>query len=100
MIYATETEYQYARVVQFRSGVRWLQLNEGVAVHSLYRPGTYLTHGYWDDFLVLPFAARTSAPAPPGRIAILGDAAGTRGARLRPLLPATRAWTPSSSTAR
>ncbi len=75
IIFSTETEYQYARVVQFHDGVRWLQLNEGVAVHSLYRPGTYLTGGYWDDFLVLPFAA--GAAEPPGRIAILGDAAGT-----------------------
>jgi predicted membrane-bound spermidine synthase len=45
VIYETETQYQYARVVQFPSGLRWLQLNEGVAVHSLYRPGTFLTRG-------------------------------------------------------
>ncbi len=77
VIYATETQYQYARVVQFRSGVRWLQLNEGVAVHSVYRPGTYLSRGYWDDFLVLPFAAQPRPATPPDRIAILGDAAGT-----------------------
>ena len=75
VIYSTETEYQYARVLQFASGERWLQLNEGVAVHSLYRPGSYLTGGYWDDFLVLPFAGARAAP--PSRIAILGDAAGT-----------------------
>ncbi len=74
VIYSTETQYQYARVLQFASGERWLELNEGVAIHSLYRPGSYLTGGYWDDFLVLPFAA---APTPPRRIAILGDAAGT-----------------------
>jgi spermidine synthase len=74
VIFSTETQYQYARVLQFRSGVRWLQLNEGVAVHSLYRPGTYLTNGYWDDFLVLPMAG---VRGPPQRIAILGDAAGT-----------------------
>src|SRR6202012_5503258 len=79
VIYETETQYQYARVVQFPSGVRWLELNEGVAVHSGYRAGTFLSRGYWDDFLVLPFAARTAAakPTPPDRIAILGDAAGT-----------------------
>src|ERR1700744_4216529 len=77
VIYETETQYQYARVVQFPSGVRWLELNEGGAVHSVYRPGTFLSRGYWDDFLVLPFAARVPAPTPPGRIAILGDAAGT-----------------------
>jgi spermidine synthase len=74
VIYSGETPYQYARVVQFPNGVRWLQLNEGVAVHSLYRPWSYLTGGYWDDFLVLPLA---SANGVPDRIAILGDAAGT-----------------------
>jgi spermidine synthase len=74
VIFETETPYQYARVVQFRSGERWLQLNEGVAIHSLYRPGSYLTGGYWDDLLVLPYANGRPAPR---RIAILGDAAGT-----------------------
>jgi spermidine synthase len=74
VIYATETPYQYARVLQFASGERWLQLNEGVAVHSLYRPWSYLTGGYWDDFLVLPRAGPVGVPQ---RIAILGDAAGT-----------------------
>jgi spermidine synthase len=75
VIYSTETEYQYARVLQFANGERWLQLNEGVAIHSLYRPWSYLTGGYWDDFLVLPFAGARAAP--PSRVAILGDAAGT-----------------------
>ncbi|MGI8412187.1 MAG: spermidine synthase [Solirubrobacteraceae bacterium] len=74
VIYSAQTPYQYARVLQFSSGERWLQLNEGVAIHSLYRPGSYLTGGYWDDFLVLPWAG---SPHPPQRVAILGDAAGT-----------------------
>jgi spermidine synthase len=74
VIYSAETPYQYVRVLQFPSGERWLQLNEGVAIHSLYRPGTYLTGGYWDDFLTLPLAAPLGTPR---RIAILGDAAGT-----------------------
>ena len=90
VIYATETQYQYARVVQFADGVRWLQLNEGVAVHSLYRPGTFLSHGYWDDFLVLPFAAQSPAPSPPTRIAILGDAAGTVARAYGHFFPDTR----------
>jgi len=87
VIYETETQYQYARVVQFRDGVRWLQLNEGVSIHSLYRPASYLTGGYWDDFLVLPFAAGTG---PPHRIAILGDAAGTIARAYGHYFPATR----------
>ncbi len=90
VIYATETQYQYARVVQFADGVRWLQLNEGVAVHSLYRPGTFLSRGYWDDFLVLPFAAQSPAPSPPARIAILGDAAGTVARAYGHFFPGTR----------
>jgi spermidine synthase len=90
VIYETETQYQYARVVQFSSGVRWLQLNEGVAVHSLYWPGTFLTRGYWDDFLVLPFAAQSPTPGPPDRVAILGDAAGTVARAYGHFFPDTR----------
>lgn len=93
VIYETETQYQYARVVQFPSGVRWLQLNEGVAVHSLYRPRTFLTHGYWDQFLVLPFAAHSAGrvgSVPPDRIAILGDAAGTVARAYGHFFPHTR----------
>ena len=37
-----DTEYQYARVVEETDGDRKLELNEGQAVHSLYRPGPYL----------------------------------------------------------
>ena len=55
--------YQYARVVEEPDGERELELNEGQAVHSLYRPGSYLTGDYWDEFLVLPFAARLVAAA-------------------------------------
>jgi spermidine synthase len=87
VIVSVQTPYQYARVVQFPSGERWLQLNEGVAIHSLYRPWSYLTGGYWDDFLVLPEAAPRGAP---GRVAILGDAAGTVARAYGHFFPATR----------
>ena len=87
VIYETETPYQYARVLQLRSGERWLALNEGVAIHSLYRPGSYLTGGYWDDFLALPFAGR---PVASGRIAVLGDAAGTVARAYGHFFPSTR----------
>jgi spermidine synthase len=69
-----ETRHQYARVVEEKDGDRKLELNEGLAVHSLYRPGSYLTNDYWDGFLVLPFAG---GDEPPKRVAILGNAAGT-----------------------
>jgi spermidine synthase len=87
VIYENETPYQYARVLQFADGERWLQLNEGVAIHSLYRPWTYLTGGYWDDLLVLPRAAAVGRLR---RIAILGDAAGTVARAYGHYFPATR----------
>jgi spermidine synthase len=87
VIFSAETQYQYARVLQFGSGERWLQLNEGVAVHSLYRPWSYLTGGYWDDFLVLPLAGELGVPR---RIAILGDAAGTVARAYGHYFPAAR----------
>ena len=74
VLYEAETTEQYARVVERPDGSRVLELNEGQAVHSLYRPGGFLTGGYWDGHLLLPFAARAR---PPARIAILGNAAGT-----------------------
>jgi spermidine synthase len=75
VLYETETPYQYARVVQMPDGSRRLELNEGQAIHSLWRPRTVLTNNYWDGFLVLPFATGTTYP--PQRIAILGTAGGT-----------------------
>jgi spermidine synthase len=87
VVFSAETPYQYARVLQFSTGERWLELNEGVAVHSIYRPWSYLTRGYWDDFLVLPLASRLGVPR---RIAILGDAAGTVARGYGHYFPSTR----------
>ena len=74
VIHETDTTYQYARVIDHPNGERTLELNEGQAIHSLYRPDSVLTGGYWDGYLVTPFATR---PDPPRRIAILGFAGGT-----------------------
>ena len=74
VIYEADTEYQYARVVQLEDGERHLELNEGLAVHSVYRPDTVLTDNVWDGYLIEPFAVLDS---PPERIAILGNGAGT-----------------------
>jgi len=87
VIYETETPYQYARVVEDAQGTRRLELNEGLAVHSIYRPGNYLTGNYWDDFLVAPLAVLGHAPA---RLAILGNAGGTTARAYGHFLPATK----------
>jgi spermidine synthase len=74
VIYEADTEYQYARVVELEDGTRRLELNEGLATHSLYKPDTVLTDNVWDGYLIEPFAVLDE---PPGRIAILGNGAGT-----------------------
>ena len=86
VLYETETQYQFAQVVQRPDGSRVLELNEGHAIHSLYRPNTVLTNNYWDGFLVDPFAA---LKRPPGRVAILGNAAGTTARAYGRMFPAT-----------
>jgi spermidine synthase len=86
VIYETETPYQYARVVEESDGSRRLELNEGVGVHSLYRPDSYLTDDVWDDFLVLP---RAVLPRPLRRVAILGNGAGTVARAYGRYFPAT-----------
>lgn len=78
-----ETLYQYARVVEnevkdgvVRSGPppveRRLELNEGQAIHSIWRADTVLTGNYWDAFQVLPYAVDASGRGAPG---VSGDGA-------------------------
>ena len=86
VIWERETEYQYARVVEDDDGTRYLELNEGQAVHSVYRPGSFLTDDYWDELLVLPFAGLRDAPR---KVAILGNAAGTTARALGHYFPQT-----------
>src|SRR4051794_30664970 len=90
VIWDRETEYQYARVVQEIDGERRLELNEGQAIHSVYRPGAYLTGDYWDEMLVLPFAGSARAGRPPRSVAILGNAAGTTARAYGHFFPRTR----------
>jgi spermidine synthase len=87
VIWEAETDYQYARVVQMPDGERTLELDEGYAVHSVYRPGRWLTGNYWDEMLALSLAG---GHAPPRSVAILGDAAGTSARQLGHYFPQTR----------
>ena len=87
VVYETDTQYQYARVVDRIDGSRALELNEGQAQHSLYEPDTVLTGDVWDGHLVLPFLARER---PPERVAILGNAAGTTARAYERFFPRTR----------
>jgi len=74
VLFETDSEHQYIRVIEQPDGDRALELNEGQATHSLLRPGSFLTGNVWDGYLVVPF---TVLSEPPARMAILGNAAGT-----------------------
>ncbi len=75
VIFESESEHQYIRVIEEDDGDHRLELNEGVATHSLYKPDSFLTGGEWDAFLVLPLAGIGRADL--NRVAILGNAAGS-----------------------
>jgi predicted membrane-bound spermidine synthase len=99
VIHEAETEYQYARVIEYPSGKRTLELNEGQAEHSVCEaecdagpggprePSSVLTGNVWDGHLVDFYAGRDT---PPQRVAILGNAAGTTARAYEEFYPRTR----------
>jgi spermidine synthase len=82
-----ETSYQqYIQVVEEDDGRRLLYLNEGIAVHSVWRESDVLTGGVWDSFLALPPLLGRELE----RVAILGNAAGTTARALGVYYPNAR----------
>jgi spermidine synthase len=73
LLHEAESPYQYVQVVERQDGARALRLNEGVAVHSLWRPGSVLTGGVWDMFLLVP----PLVERPMERMLVIGNAGGT-----------------------
>jgi len=76
-IYEDESAYNYIQVVE-RDGVRYLLLNEGQGIHSVYAPGQTATYGTWDYFLAAPYWNEAPTPGEEvERLGIVGLAAGT-----------------------
>ena len=73
MLYETESPYQYISVVRLDDGARVLELNEGVAYHSMWRRDSVLTGQYWDVFLLLPPLLGRE----PRELLVIGNAGGT-----------------------
>lgn len=76
-IFETESQYNYIQVLE-EGGYRYLRLNEGQGIHSVYHPTEINYYGPWKQFLVAPFFNRPSVvPDDVQSIAILGLAGGT-----------------------
>ena len=73
LLFERESPYQYVSVAQWDDGTRVLQLNEGVAYHSMWRCGSVLTGQYWDLFAMLPPLLGHSAR----NMLVIGNAGGT-----------------------
>lgn len=77
LIYEGESSYNYIQVLGF-DGHRFLRLNEGQGVHSVYHPTQLNFYGPWEQVMTGPFF--NSAPYHPDEVknlAIVGLAAGT-----------------------
>jgi spermidine synthase len=85
LLHEDESLYQYIQVVE-RDDARRLYLNEGIAVHSVWRENELLTGGVWDTFLALPPLLGRR----PERVAILGNAGGTTARAFGRFYPETR----------
>jgi spermidine synthase len=85
-IYETESAYNYIQVLEF-NGTRYLRLNDGQGVHSVYNPDTLAYGGPWQQFLVAPFFYPDRRPVDLKRIAIVGLAAGTTARQAAAVFP-------------
>ena len=79
LLYETESTYNFIQVIANEDGTRYLLLNEGQGVHSIYQPGgDILTGGPWDYYLIAPYF--NAPPHPPEAVRsllVIGLAAGT-----------------------
>jgi spermidine synthase len=85
LVYEQESRYQFIHVTE-QHGVRRLYLNEGLAVHSIWRRDSVLTGGEWDTYLAVP----PLLGRPLRRVAILGNAGGTTARALGVFYPEAR----------
>ena len=76
--YEDESAYNYIQVQETQDGYRYLYLNEGQGIHSIWHPTEYLYSGTWDYFLSAPyFNAPPYSPSAVQSLMVIGLAAGT-----------------------
>ncbi len=76
LVFEKESFYNYIQVAD-QAGRRVLMLNEGQALHSVYRPGQVLSGGVWDYFVLAPYFTALPNPEQIQSVCMVGLAAGT-----------------------
>ncbi|MEQ8673391.1 MAG: fused MFS/spermidine synthase [Aggregatilineales bacterium] len=78
LLYDDESAYNYIQVQEDTNGYRYLYLNEGQGVHSIWHPTDYIYGGTWDYFLTAPyFNAPPHVPGDVDSLLVIGLATGT-----------------------
>lgn len=77
LLFEDETGYNFIQVQEDANGYRYLYLNEGQGVHSLYHPTIYRYGGTWDYFLAAPYFNPDTTPDDVESLLVIGLAAGT-----------------------
>lgn len=85
-VYEGESAYNYIQVLEV-NGTRYLRLNEGQGVHSVYNPDYLNYGGPWQQFLAGPFFYPGRDPEDIERVAIVGLAAGTTARQAAAVFP-------------
>jgi spermidine synthase len=77
LLYEDESAYNFIQVQEDVQGYRYLYLNEGQGVHSIYHPTIYRYGGTWDMFLAAPYFNPQTTPDDVDSLLVIGLAAGT-----------------------
>ena len=78
LLHEAESEYNYLQVLANDDGTRYLHLNEGQGIHSIWHPTERFFDGSWDYFLAAPyFNSPPHSPARVDSLLIIGLAGGT-----------------------
>ena len=78
LLFEEESGYNYIQVQEDSEGYRYLYLNEGQGVHSIWHPTDFIYGGTWDFFLTAPyFNAPPTTPADMDSLLVIGLATGT-----------------------
>jgi spermidine synthase len=87
LIYESESAYNYIQV-QEENGYRFLRLNEGQGVHSIWHPTELFYGGPWEEVLAAAFFNPAGVkPANLREMAIIGLAAGTTARQAASVFP-------------